>query len=84
MDGGVLKLVFLLVVEHDAVLVDEVEHRNSPFRGAQELHEQIVLPFLRKSELTLSSFSFFLGFLGSSFFFPNSQSSMLLVYIITP
>lgn len=81
MDVGVGELVLFLTVEHNAVLIDEVEHSHPPFGRAKELHKQIVLPFLHSHIRTLSSFSFFFGFFGSYFFFPKSQSSIIRDYI---
>lgn len=46
MDDGVLELVLLLVIEDDAVVVDEVQESVLPFLGDEELEKGLVLPFL--------------------------------------
>ena len=38
-DRGVLELVLLLVVEDDALLVDELHHRHRPLRRLEEAHD---------------------------------------------
>jgi hypothetical protein len=55
-DVRVREFVLLLAVEHDAVLIDEVQDRHSPFRGAQELHESVVFPFLGDLWSTFSAY----------------------------
>jgi hypothetical protein len=45
-DSGVLKLVFLLTVEHHAVIVYEIENAGFPERTAEKLDDEVVLPFL--------------------------------------
>ena len=46
MYGGILELVFLFVVEDDAVVVDKVKDACLPQRARQELNHEVVLPFL--------------------------------------
>jgi hypothetical protein len=43
---GVLEFVLLLAVEHDAVVVHEVQDAGLPEGATQELNEEVVLPFL--------------------------------------
>lgn len=79
MDGGVFELVLLLAVEDHAVVVYEVEDAGLPEGSAEELHQEVVLPFLPPNTRT-SSPSFF-GLprtppYGYSRFFPNSHSSI--------
>lgn len=56
MDGGVLELVLLLAVEDDAVVVYEVEDAGLPERAAEELHQEVVLPFLGGKRRTSSAY----------------------------
>jgi hypothetical protein len=85
-DEGVLELVLLLVVEDHAVVVHEVQDARLPERPAQELHQEIVFPFLRRGRGTSSAYCCALdlggGFGTSSFFFPNSHSNIDPNYII--
>lgn len=48
MYGGVLELVLLLIIKDHAVVVHEVEDAGFPEGTAQELDEEVVLPFLRE------------------------------------
>ena len=45
-DGGVLELVLLLVVEYYAVVIDKVEDTSLPEGSREELHHEVVFPFL--------------------------------------
>ncbi len=49
MDGGVFELVLLLAVKHHAVVVHKVQDARFPEGAAEELHEEVVLPFLRRA-----------------------------------
>lgn len=83
MDDGVLELVLLLVVEHHAVVVHEVQNAGLPERTTQELHQEVVLPFLSKGNSTSSAYCCALGLGGagaSSLFLPNSHSNMIPNY----
>ena len=81
MDFSVLKLVLLLSVEDDAVVVDVVQDGGLPEGARQKLHHEVVLPPLHANGVTSSpSLFFFLGASSSSFFLPNSQSS-ITIYI---
>lgn len=46
MDGGVFELVLFLAIEHNAVIVYEIEDAGLPERAAEELYQEIVFPFL--------------------------------------
>lgn len=56
MDGGVLELVLLLAVEDHAVVVHEVEDAGLPEGAAEELDEEVVLPFLGAGRRTSSAY----------------------------
>ena len=46
MDVGVLELILFFVVEDDAVLIYKIQNSDAPLRRAEELDEQVVLPFV--------------------------------------
>lgn len=76
MDGGVLKLVLFLVVEDHAVVVHEVQDAHLPNWPAEELHQEVVLPFLSGGRDTSSASYSLVGLrLGgsSSLLLPNSH-----------
>lgn len=79
MDGGVLELVLLLIVEHHAVVVHEVEDAGLPEGAAEELDEEVVLPFLRREGGTSYAYCCALGLGGAGGYYflrPNSHSNI--------
>ena len=46
MNGGVLELVFLFVIENNAFGVDEVQDGDPPDGAVEELDNEVIHPFL--------------------------------------
>lgn len=63
MDFRVLELVFFLVVEDNAVLVNEVNNAYFPQRTVQKLEKKFILPSLRLCEIYVFSLLLGLAFL---------------------
>lgn len=46
MNGGILKLIFLLVVEYDTLVVNKIEDTDPPDGAAEVLDHEFIHPFL--------------------------------------
>lgn len=87
MYDGVLEFVLLFIVEDHAVVVHEVQDAGLPEGSAQELHEEVVLPFLRRAGDTSSAYCCALGLGGAGGYYflrPKSHSNIdLHLYLLS-
>ena len=82
MDCSILELVFFLIIENNAMIVNKVKYAGFPKRTREELNDKIILPFLSRDRFTsyisCSADGFFFFGYYYSFFRPKSQSNMII------